>query len=67
MPFYECYGLTSLKKDLITEYCYGQIDELYVVPEYRRQKTGQAIAEKLSDWLHSQEASPIYISRSVAL
>lgn len=55
------YGLASMKKDLVIQECYGQIDELYVLPEYRRQKTARAIVEKLSRWLQYKNASPIYV------
>ncbi|MCI1696177.1 GNAT family N-acetyltransferase [Aneurinibacillus aneurinilyticus] len=55
------YGLASLKKDLVSQAYYGQIDELYVLPEYRRQKTAQAIVEKLNRWFQYKDASFVYV------
>lgn len=34
---------------------------MYVLPEYRRQKTAQAIVEKLNHWFQYKDASFVYV------
>lgn len=55
------YGLASLKKDMLTEDYIGQVDELYVIPAYRKQKAGQAIFHSLKSWLENQNVVAIQV------
>ncbi|MCM3623272.1 GNAT family N-acetyltransferase [Brevibacillus borstelensis] len=55
------YALASLKKDLIEDIFLGQIDEVYVVPEYRRQHTAKALVAEMNDWFQRQEVSAVSV------
>lgn len=55
------YGLASLQKDLLFETYAGLVVELYVVPQYRKQKAGQAIVHSLKSWLLEQDVSYIHV------
>lgn len=55
------YGLASISNHLVTSSYYGQIDEIYVSPSYRRNGIGKNITEYLLDWLRMKEVSVIYI------
>ncbi|MED4411216.1 GNAT family N-acetyltransferase [Bacillus licheniformis] len=37
------YGLASIKKDLVSDCLSGQIDEVYIAPDYRRNSWGSLL------------------------
>ncbi|PEZ63328.1 GNAT family N-acetyltransferase [Bacillus anthracis] len=55
------YGIGSIKQDLVTDMLYGQIEEVYVKSEYRRQQIAQNLVENLSNWLNQENVSLIHV------
>ncbi|ATH94572.1 GNAT family N-acetyltransferase [Bacillus glycinifermentans] len=55
------YAIASLKQDLVSNTLYGQIDEIYVAPEYRRQKMAGKIAAELLNWLERKNVSFVQV------
>ncbi len=55
------YGIDSIKQDLVTDMLYGQIEEVYVKSEYRRQQIAQNLVENLSNWLNQENVSLIHV------
>ncbi|HSL94057.1 MAG TPA: GNAT family N-acetyltransferase [Bacillota bacterium] len=39
----------------------GEIDSLYVLPQFRRAKLGEALLQRSIEWLNSQEVSRIFL------
>ena len=48
------FGMASIKKDLIYDMNYGQIDEVYVIPTYRRQKVAKRLVDDLVNWIDDE-------------
>ncbi len=55
------FGTVSMKQDLVTNTKYGQIDELYVAPKYRKQKIGKEIVENIMEWFAVNHISDMYV------
>ncbi|MBJ8115904.1 MULTISPECIES: GNAT family N-acetyltransferase [Bacillus] len=55
------YGIGSIKKDLVTDMLYGQIEEVYVKSEYRRQQIAQSLVGNLRNWLNQENVSLIHV------
>ncbi|MDA7026836.1 GNAT family N-acetyltransferase [Bacillus sp. CLL-7-23] len=55
------YGIASMKQDLVSDIVYGQIDEVYVAPQYRRQKMAKHLVNDLMDWFHQNAVSFIHV------
>ena len=55
------YGIGSIKQDLVTEMLYGQIEEVYVKLEYRRQQIAQSLVGNLRNWLNQENVSLIHV------
>ncbi|MFN2748009.1 MULTISPECIES: GNAT family N-acetyltransferase [unclassified Bacillus (in: firmicutes)] len=55
------YGLASIKQDLVSHMLYGQIDEIYIAPPYRRLKIGKRLAGHLINWLNGQGVSYVNV------
>ncbi|WP_253907622.1 N-acetyltransferase [Bacillus sp. WMMC1349] len=49
------------KQDLVSDMVYGQIDEVYVAPEYRRQKMAKHLVDDLIDWFDHKAVSFIHV------
>ncbi|WP_239661332.1 GNAT family N-acetyltransferase [Bacillus albus] len=50
-----------IKQDLVTDMLYGQIEEVYVKSEYRRQQIAQNLVGNLSNWLNQENVSLIHV------
>ncbi|MDF2084803.1 GNAT family N-acetyltransferase [Bacillus pseudomycoides] len=55
------YGIASMKQDLVSDMLYGQVDEVYVAPEYRRQKVAKNLATDLMNWFNQKDISLIHV------
>ncbi|MDM5265156.1 MULTISPECIES: GNAT family N-acetyltransferase [Bacillus cereus group] len=55
------YGIGSIKQDLVTDMLYGQIEEVYVKLEYRRQQIAQSLVGNLRNWLNQENVSLIHV------
>ncbi|OWT47279.1 GNAT family N-acetyltransferase [Bacillus sp. K2I17] len=55
------YGIGSIKQDLVTDMLYGQIEEVYVKSEYRRQQIAQNLVGNMSNWLNQENVSLIHV------
>jgi len=58
------FGLGSVKKDLMYDMIYGQIDEIYVLPAYRRQKIAKGLVDELVNWFdekHDTSVINVYV------
>lgn len=55
------YGIASIKQDLVTDTLYGQIDEVYIREEYRRQQIAKNLVEHLTHWLNQESISSIQV------
>lgn len=55
------YGIASMKQDLVSDMLYGQVDEVYVVPEYRRQRIAKNLVNNLLNWFNQQDISLIHV------
>lgn len=58
------FGLGSVKKDLMYDMIYGQIDEIYVLPAYRRQKIAKRLVDELVNWFdekHDTSVINVYV------
>ncbi|MDH4424700.1 MULTISPECIES: GNAT family N-acetyltransferase [Bacillus] len=55
------YGIASMKQDLVSDMLYGQVDEVYVAPEYRRKKVAKNLATDLMDWFNQKDISLIHV------
>lgn len=55
------YGIGSIKQDLVTDMLYGQIEEVYVKLEYRRQKIAQSLVGNLRNWFNQENVSLIHV------
>ncbi len=55
------YGIGSIKQDLVTDMLYGQIEEVYVKSEYRRQQIAQNLVGNISNWLNQENVSLIHV------
>ncbi|ENQ3078981.1 GNAT family N-acetyltransferase [Bacillus sp. WLY-B-L8] len=55
------YGIASIKQDLVTDTLYGQIDEVYIREEYRRQQIAKNLVEYLTHWLNQESISSIQV------
>ncbi|PFM65481.1 GNAT family N-acetyltransferase [Bacillus cereus] len=55
------YGIASMKQDLVCDMLYGQVDEVYVAPEYRRQKVAKNLATDLMNWFKQKDISLIHV------
>lgn len=55
------YGIASVKQDLVSGTLIGQVDEIYVLPEYRRQKVAKNIVDALTNWINQQDISLIHV------
>lgn len=53
------YGLASIKKDLMYDMIYGQIDEIYVLPAYRRQKIAKRLVDDLVNWFNEKHDTSV--------
>ncbi|MDM5249914.1 GNAT family N-acetyltransferase [Lysinibacillus sp. G4S2] len=53
------FGMASIKKDFIYDMNYGQIDEVYVVSEYRRQKVAKRLVDDLVNWFNDEHDTSI--------
>ncbi|MEY9975554.1 GNAT family N-acetyltransferase [Lysinibacillus sp. RC79] len=53
------FGLASIKKDFIYDMNYGQIDEVYVVPVYRRQKVAKRLVDHLVNWFNDEHDTTV--------
>ncbi|MEH7461429.1 GNAT family N-acetyltransferase [Bacillus thuringiensis] len=56
------YGIASIKQDLVTDMLYGQIDEVYVRKEYRRQQIAKNLVEHLMRWLNQEGISLVHVN-----
>ncbi|MDI5791437.1 GNAT family N-acetyltransferase [Bacillus licheniformis] len=56
------YGLASIKKDLVSDCLSGQIDEVYIAPDYRRNKLGKLVADRMMDWFEQHQVSHVQVS-----
>ncbi|WP_020061226.1 GNAT family N-acetyltransferase [Bacillus sp. 123MFChir2] len=59
------YGIASIKQDLVTNTLYGQIDEIYVRKEYRRQQIAKNVVEHLMRWLNQEGISFVHVNVDV--
>lgn len=50
-----------MKQDLVSDMLYGQVDEVYVAPEYRRKKVAKNLATDLMDWFNQKDISLIHV------
>lgn len=55
------YGLASMKQDLVGNILTGQIDEVYMTPQYRRKKLGKQLVGELISWFHQQDVSSVHV------
>lgn len=55
------YAIASIKKDLVSDMLYGQIDEVYVTKKYRRKKVAQNLVDHLITWLNQEEITAIHV------
>ncbi|PEA55534.1 GNAT family N-acetyltransferase [Bacillus pseudomycoides] len=55
------YGIACIKQDLVTNALYGQIDEVYIREEYRRQQIAKNVVEDLTHWLNQEAISSIQV------
>ncbi|MEH6943828.1 GNAT family N-acetyltransferase [Bacillus sp. JJ722] len=55
------YGIASVKQDLVSGMLIGQVDEIYVLPEYRRQKLAKNIVDTLMNWFNQQDISLVHV------
>jgi len=53
------FGMASIKKDFIFDMNYGQIDEVYVVPVYRRQKVAKRLVDDLVHWFNDEHDTTV--------
>ena len=53
------FGMASIKKDFIYDMNYGQIDEVYVVPVYRRQKVAKRLVDDLVNWFNDEHDTTV--------
>ncbi|ENQ3108470.1 GNAT family N-acetyltransferase [Bacillus cereus] len=56
------YGVVSIKQDLVTDMLYGQIDEVYIREEYRRQQIAKNVVEHLMRWLNQEGISAVHVN-----
>ncbi|WP_242224646.1 GNAT family N-acetyltransferase [Bacillus cereus group sp. BfR-BA-01380] len=59
------YGIASIKQDLVTDMLYGQIDEVYIREEYRRQQIAKNLVEHLIGWLNQEGISFVHVNVDV--
>ncbi|PFW82406.1 GNAT family N-acetyltransferase [Bacillus pseudomycoides] len=55
------YGIASMKQDLVSNMLYGQVDELYVASEYRRQQVAKNLVDNLMNWFNQQDISLFHV------
>ena len=53
------FGLASIKKELMYDTIYGQIDEIYVLPAYRRQKIAKRLVDELVNWFNEKHDTSV--------
>lgn len=53
------FGSASIKKELMYDTIYGQIDELYVLPAYRRQKIAKRLVDELVNWFNEKHDTSV--------
>ncbi|MCY9546912.1 GNAT family N-acetyltransferase [Lysinibacillus xylanilyticus] len=53
------FGMASIKRDFIYDMNYGQIDEVYVVPVYRRQKVAKRLVADLVTWFNDEHDTSV--------
>jgi len=53
------FGLASIKKELMYDTIYGQIDEIYVLPAYRRQKIAKRLVDDLVNWFNEKHDTSV--------
>lgn len=56
------YGIACIKQDLVTNTLYGQIDEVYIRKEYRRQQIAKNVVERLMSWLNQKGISLVHVN-----
>ncbi|WP_062199639.1 GNAT family N-acetyltransferase [Massilibacterium senegalense] len=55
------YSIASVKKDLVSGELSGQLDEVYVAPEYRGKKLAKKLVDNVIKWLDQQNISLIHV------
>lgn len=53
------FGLASIKKELLYDTIYGQIDEIYVLPAYRRQQIAKRLVDELVNWFNEKHDTSV--------
>jgi len=53
------FGLASIKKELLYDTIYGQIDEIYVLPAYRRQQIAKRLVDELINWFNEKHDTSV--------
>lgn len=55
------YSIASMKQDLVSNMLYGQVDEVYVAPEYRRQKVAKNLVDDVINWFNKKDISLTHV------
>lgn len=53
------FGLASIKRELLYDTIYGQIDEIYVLPAYRRQQIAKRLVDELINWFNEKHDTSV--------
>ncbi|MEC1356414.1 GNAT family N-acetyltransferase [Bacillus sonorensis] len=56
------FGIASMKQDLVSNTLYGQIDEIYVSPRYRRQNIAGNLVDDIMNWFKRKDVSFVHVS-----